>query len=87
MMEKKKLSSKEVVADLKKLFEYDENNRNVIVAEKDDSVTFMVNKQYLERFEVIERLRDYFEDKYIDSGQCRIESLTFVYTVFFIEKI
>jgi hypothetical protein len=86
-MEKKKLSRKEVVADLKKLFEYDENNRNVIVDEENDSVTFMVNKQYLGRFEVIERLKDYFEDKYIDGGQCRIESLTVVYTVFFIEKI
>ena len=86
-MKKRKLSRREVIEDLKKLFGHKKNSTDVVCSEHgDDTATFMVNKHYLERFDVLERLQNYFYDVCIDKGQCRIESITFVYTTFFIEK-
>ena len=85
----KRLTKQETVEALKELFDYENNkeNKNVLVVEnkEEDRTTFMVNKQYMERFEVIDKLKDFFADKVINEGQCRIENITFVYTIFFIE--
>ena len=85
----KHLTKQETVEALKELFDYENNkeNKNVLVVEnKEESrTTFMVNKQYMERFEVIDKLKDFFADKVVNEGQCRIENITFVYTIFFIE--
>ena len=82
-----KLTKVEAVEGLKKLFDYENNkeNRNVMVSEKDGNTTFFVNKGYLERYDVIERLQDFFADKYIEDGQCRVDNITFIYTIFHIE--
>ena len=85
-----KLTKQEAAEALKKLFGYEENreSRNVIVSgASDGSTTFMVNKQYLEREEVIGRLQDFFADKCIEKGQCRVEGVTFVWTTFVIEDM
>lgn len=84
---KTKITKAETVEGLKKLFGYENNkeNKNVMVSEKDGKTTFMVNKMYLERYDVIDKLQDFFADKYIEDGQCRIENITFVYTIFHIE--
>ena len=82
-----KLTKQETIEALKKLFDYESHkeNREVIVAEHDYGATFMIDKRYLERYEVIERLQNFFTNKVIDGGQCRIDSITLLYTSFFIE--
>ena len=86
----KHLTKQETVEALKELFDYKNNkeSNNVIVVEEQsgDRTTFMVNKQYLERFEVIDKLQEFFADKVIDDGQCRIDNITFVFTYFFVEN-
>ena len=86
----KHLTKQETVEALKELFDYENNkeSNNVIVVEEQsgDRTTFMVNKQYLERFEIIDKLKEFFADKIIDGGQCRIDNITFVFTSFFIEN-
>lgn len=81
------ISKQEAVDAIKKFLDYENHkeNKEVIVSEKNGSWRFMVNKSYLERFEVIDKLQDFFFDKVIEDGQCRIEPITFVYTMFFIE--
>lgn len=85
----KHLTKQETVEALKELFDYENNkeNKNVLVVENKEEgrTTFMVNKQYMERFEVIDKLEFFFADKAVDEGQCRIDNITFVYTIFFIE--
>ena len=85
----KHLIKQETVEALKELFDYKNNkeNKNVLVVENKEEgrTTFMVNKQYMERFEVIDKLQGFFADKVIDEGQCHIDNITFVYTIFFIE--
>lgn len=86
----KYLTKQETVEALKELFDYENNkeNKNVLVVEnkKKGRTTFMVDKQYMERFEVIDKLQSFFADKVINEGQCRIDNITFVFTVFFIEN-
>ena len=85
----KHLTKQETVEALKELFDYENNkeSKNVLVVEnkKEGRTTFMVNKQCMERFEVIDKLEFFFADKAVDKGQCRIDNITFVYTIFFIE--
>ena len=86
----KHLTKQETVEALKELFDYENNkeSNNVIVVEEQsgDRTTFMVNKQYLERFEVLDKLQEFFADKVIDGGQCRVDNITFVFTYFFVEN-
>ena len=86
----KYITKQETVEAIKELFDYENNkeSNNVIVVEnkEEDRTTFMVNKQYLERFEVIDKLQSFFADKVIDDGQCRVDNITFVFTSFFIEN-
>ena len=85
----KHLTKQETVEALKELFDYENNkeSKNVIVDDnnKEGITTFLVNKQYMERFEVIDKLQGFFADKVIDNGQCRVDNITFIYTMFFIE--
>ena len=83
----KKISRQEAVLALKELFDYEghKESKQVIVVEHDDKTTFMIDKRYLEMYEVIHKLQDFFSDKVIDKGQCRIENITLVWTTFFIE--
>lgn len=83
----KHLTKQETVEALKELFYYENNKENVLVVEnKEESrTTFMVNKQYMEYFEVIDKLQGFFADKVVNEGQCRISNITFVYTTFCIE--
>lgn len=86
----KYLTKQETVEALKELFDYENNkeSKNVLVVENKEEgrTTFMVNKQYMERFEVIDKLQGFFADNVIDGGQCRIGNITLLYTVFFIEN-
>lgn len=53
---------------------------------KDDNASFLIDKREFERFEVIDKLQEFFADKNIIDGQCRIDSLTFLYTSVKIEN-
>ena len=84
----KSLTKQETVEALKKVFDYKahQESREVMVTEKENGdATFMVEKCYMERYEVIEKLQEFFADKCIDGGQCRVDNVTFVWTAFYIE--
>lgn len=84
----KALTKQESIEALKKVFDYEthKESREVMVSEKENGdATFMVDKRYMERFEVIDKLQEFFADKYIEDGQCRIGNITFVWTGFYIE--
>lgn len=83
----KEITKQEAIEDLKKLFDYEnQKGSNVSVSESSYTNTkFMISKMYMTRDEVISALQQYFSDKYIKDGQCRIHSFTFVYTMFSIE--
>ena len=84
----KTLTKKETIEALKEVFDYEahKESREVMVALKDNGdATFMVDKRYMECFEVIDKLQEFFADKYIDGGQCRVDNITFVWTSFYIE--
>lgn len=83
----KALTKQETIEALKGLFDYEthKENRDVMVSEKDGSAAFMVHKTYLDRYEVIGKLQEFFSDKYIVGGQCRVDGITLVWTMFHIE--
>lgn len=84
----KALTKQETIEALKQAFDYEahKDSREVMVTEKENGdATFMIDKRYMERFEVIDKLREFFADKFIDGGQCRVDNITFVFTAFFIE--
>lgn len=53
---------------------------------KDDNSSFLIDKREFNRFEVIDKLKEFFADKNIIDGQCRIGSLTILYTSVMIEN-
>ena len=78
-----KKTKQEVINELKEIFPVDD--KNVFVIEENGNATFNVNKQYMERFEVMGKLVDYFKGLEIIEGQCRIDPITLVFTTFYIE--
>lgn len=84
----KAITKQKTVEALKKVFKYKahKDNREVIVAEKENGgAMFMIDKRYMERFMVIGKLQEFFAERYIEGGQCRVDAITLIYTVFFIE--
>jgi len=63
------------ISDLKKLFKIGNNNS----MHNDNS--FLIHKSDYERFEVINLLSEYFNDKYIIDGCLEIGRITLVYTI------
>lgn len=85
----KAITKQETIDALKNIFDYEahKESREVMVALKENGdATFMVDKRYMERFEVIDKLQEFFADKYIDGGQCRVDNITFLWTAFYIEE-
>jgi len=83
----KAISKQEAIKSLKELFDYasHKDNKEVIVVEEDGNAIFLIDKRYRERFEVIDKLQEFFADKYIEGGQVRVGSITLLYTQFIIE--
>lgn len=48
--------------------------------------TFLFNKKQYERYEVVERIEKYFEDKNIVDGMCIIDPMTIVWTIVRLHK-
>ena len=63
-----------------------EDNASMLTERENDTATFMLDKRKYERGEVIEKLSEYFNGVSIIDGQCRIESITFVFTTVHIEE-
>lgn len=83
----KEITKQEAIEDLKKLFDY-ENQKGINISVYESSSTntkFRINKMYMTREAVVSTLQQYFSDKYIKDGQCRVHAFTFVYTLFSIE--
>lgn len=90
-MEKIKISMQDAIDGIKGLFEVvpfgqHDGHKSFFSESEDGSVTFFFDKQQYLRGEVIERLVEYFKDKIIEGGQCRIDSITLVWTTVHIEK-
>lgn len=87
-MEKTKVTRKEAIEQLKDLFDMHgrDTSKGCVTDKENECATFMVDKRYKERYEVIGILQEYFADKVIENGQCRIEPLTMVHTAFHIEE-
>lgn len=85
----KQISKEEAAKALIQMFSAvpfkEKNECSNFYIEKDGSVSFYIDKRNNERYEVIEKGKDYFADKNIVEGQCRIENMTLLWTVLHIE--
>ena len=87
-MDKKTITRRQAIDDLKELFglKSDFDGAGSGCREKpEDTAEFFIFKGDVTRLEVIDKLQTYFSDKVIADGQCRIDSITFVFTTFHIE--
>ena len=66
----------QAISDIEKIFGYTETNQYHEVGKG----AFLIDKQKFKRYEVIEKLQEYFADKVIDGGGCWISPITFVFT-------
>lgn len=78
-MEKTK---QQTIADLTKIFntrswEYCEDGKSFA-----DKADFFIDKRDCERCEAMTKLKEYFKDKTIKDGQCYVESMTLLWTIF-----
>lgn len=86
-----KITKEKAVDDIKNIFHVSsvndkkEEDITSFYSQEDGRTSFFIDKRKYNRMEVISSLSEYFSDKYISEGQCRIESITLLYTVFHIE--
>ena len=91
-MEKKTITRRQAIDAIKKMFCFNGDQKEGNHAKsfckegENDTAEFYVNKLHYERGEVIGKLQEYFRDKVIDGGQCRIDGITFVFTTLYIEQ-
>lgn len=79
-MEIKVVTKKQVIYDLVKEFNITNESLSRCFEGK-----FYIHKKEFERYETIDKLRKYFEDKTIKDGQCSVQPITLVFTTFSIE--
>jgi hypothetical protein len=77
-MAKNKVKIETVINDLKSLFNTENNEFGTI--ESDGK--FYIQKKQFGRGTVIEKLQNYFSDKFIDGGYCSVGNITMVFTSF-----
>lgn len=75
----KQITIEQAVEACRKMFKISESSLS-----KEENGHFMIDKREFERFEVVGKLMDYFENKNIVGGQCAIEPITLLWTVFVI---
>lgn len=79
------ITKQQAIADLTKIF----NTRSWEDREDGKSFVykadFFIDKRDCERCEVMAKLKEYLKDKTIKGGQCRVEVITLLWTVFHIE--
>lgn len=82
----------QVISDLRDLFglpsegkRKDDTGCSFCTVKENDTADFCIDKKHFERYEVLQKLNEYFADKVIDGGWCRVDNITFVWTQFYIE--
>lgn len=81
MTDKLRKTKEEVVSDLRTVFHIGEEG----CLSRENKGSFFIDKREYEREDVISMLRKYFENRVITDGQCRIDPITLLYTMFHIE--
>lgn len=81
MTDKLRKTKEEVVSDLRTAFHIGEEG----CFSRENKGSFFIDKREYEREDVISMLRKYFENLVITDGQCRIDPITLMYTMFHIE--
>lgn len=82
------ITKAQAIEDLKKIFNVSsdmEEHRKGKLSFCTDEGDFFIDKRDCEYYGVLEKLQDYFKDKVIKDGQCRIDSIVLLYTTFHIE--
>lgn len=80
------ITKEQAIADLEKIFNttsWEDRIEGKSFADKGD---FFIDKREYTRLYVIEKLQEYFADKTIIGGQCRLEGITLLWTTFHIEN-
>lgn len=76
------INKEQAIQDLEELFGISEKSLS-----KRNGNCFLIDKREYERFEVIEKLMDYFSSRSLDNGQgCKVSNITLLYTTFEIVK-
>lgn len=81
MTDKLRKTKEEVVSDLRTVFHIGKEG----CLSRENKGSFFIDKREYERDDVISMLRKYFENLVITGGQCRIDPITLMYTMFHIE--
>lgn len=79
------ITKQQAIADLEKIFNtrsWENREDGKSFADKGD---FFIDKRDCEQYEVMAKLKEYFKDKTIEGGQCRVENITLLWTIFHIE--
>lgn len=77
------ISKEQAIQDLENLFGISESSLS-----KRNGNLFLIDKREYERFEVIDKLTEYFSSRCLDNGQgCKISNITLLYTAFEITKV
>jgi hypothetical protein len=84
-----RITRREAIDVLKGMFETNtgkEDNASMLTEKENDTATFMLDKRKYERYEILDKLSKFFDGVSIIDGQCRIDSITFVFTTVHIEE-
>lgn len=85
----KQMTRREAIEAIKGMFETNtgqEDNVSRLIENDNDTATFMLDKCKYERGEIVEKLSEFFKGVNIMDGLCRIEGITFVFTIVKIEE-
>lgn len=85
------LSVQQALEEIKKIFdllpfEKRQNGKSFYCPNGEDNCDLFFDKRQYERVEVIKKLAEFFNDKFIEGGGCVIESITFLWTIVHIRK-
>lgn len=83
------ITRREAIDAIKGMFETntgEADNASMLSEKENDTATFMLDKRKYERYEIIDKLSKFFDGVSIIDGQCRIDSITFVFTNVYIEE-
>ena len=86
------MTLKEAIEAVKELFdvqpfEKKEEGKSFYSLQEHGGATFFFDKRQYWRDDVISKLSEYFQDKYITDGQCRIDNITLLWTNVYLEPV
>lgn len=81
---KQTITIEQAIKDIRDIFGLDKKD----TASRQIGNTFMIIKTEYTRFEVIDKLREYFKDKKLADGfGCCVDGITFVWTMFEFKRL